>query len=215
MSNPIIQAKATGVLTSQDQSNINKTIGQANANQLAIAANESAIALRATEEDLTTLEGTVNARIITGWGIQLAPNVVQYTKSCPIASAMIIDTVAAGFGHANGVELVAGVDTDTVIQLISAVLVYDGDGTGYDDGGNVTINWSGGGAALTGLVSAADSFGAGGDKIVGFMPLATAGISLPVNTGLHLVSSAAFTAGSGAEGTAKVEITYNVITTGL
>lgn len=157
---------------------------------------------------------TIDDVVLQDGGISLSAGIVQFSKTVSISAAEIIAVTAGGLGHANGLVLVAGLGTEYVLDLVSAVLVYDGDGTAYTDGGNVTINYGGGGAAITGLVSAANSFGATGDKIYRFVPLSTAALSLPVNTSLNLVSSAAFTT-AGAAGTAIVRITYNVITTGL
>ena len=74
------------------------------------------------------------------------------------------------------------------------------------------MNISGGGAALTGLVSAANSLGAAADKIVQFVPLATAGIALTENTGLNLVAASAFTQPGTAAGTVKVFVRYRIHT---
>lgn len=158
----------------------------------------------------TTLDGV----LFKDGGIQLSDGITQYSKTVTMSAAEIIASTAGGFAHANGLELVAGAGTGYVLDLVSAVLVYDGDGTGYTAGGNVTINIGSGGAAITGLVSAANSFGATGDKVYRFMPLSTAALSLPVNTGINIVSSVAFTTG-GAAGTAIVRVIYNVIATGL
>jgi hypothetical protein len=141
-------------------------------------------------------------------GLKLADNTVQYTTVLSISAAQMIATTAGGFGHAAGMTLVPAPGAQYVTELVSAVIIYDSDGTGYTSGGNTTVNITGG-SAVTGLISAANSFGATTDKIALLVPLATAGLNLTANTGLSLVTSAAFTTG-GAAGTAKVYVTYKL-----
>lgn len=132
-----------------------------------------------------------------------------------IPAADIVATTAGKLGHASGQPLVAAAGAGTVIELVSAFLIYDYDTAAYTAGGNLTINWGSGGAALTGLVSAANSLGAAGDKIVLFVPLATAGIAMLTNVGLNLVSSAAFTQPGTAAGVVRVKVSYRIHLTDL
>ena len=81
----------------------------------------------------------------------------------------------------------------------------------YTGGGNVTVNINGG-AALTGVVSAANSLGAASSNIIQFVPLATAGIALTANKGLNLVAASAFTQPGTAAGTVKVFFAYRIHT---
>ena len=162
---------------------------------------------------------TVNGDNIPEGGISLGPGIVQYSKTISISSDQVVNTDAGGLSHTDGLVLVPPLGEDVVIDLMSAILIYEGSGVGYTAGGNVTVNIAGG-TALTGLVSVANSFGAVGNKIYRFLPLSdqtTAAQSLPVNTGINLHSAAPFTNTEDppATGTAVVRVIYNVITTGL
>jgi len=139
---------------------------------------------------------------------------LQYAE-VSISSADIVSTSAGKLSHAQGQILVAAPGAGKVMELVSATLIYDYAGAGYGGGGNLTINWEAGGAALTGLVSAANSLGAGSDKVVTFYPLAVTATPMVVNAGFNLVSSSVpWTLGS-ATGVARVKVVYRVHTTGL
>lgn len=111
-------------------------------------------------------------------------------------------------------DLVAAPAAGKAIEFISAVLIYDYATAAYTAGGNLTINLKAG-AALTGLVSAANSFGAAEDKIVQFVPLAAAAQPLALITAISLVTSVQFTNPGTAAGVARVKVAYRVITTAL
>jgi len=131
-----------------------------------------------------------------------------------ISAADITATDAGKLGHAAGVPLVAAPGANKVVDLISAVMIYDFDTAAYTAGGNITVN-SNGGAALTGTVTAANSLGASTDKLVRFVPLSTSGVALTANKGLNLVAASAFTQPGTAAGVVRVKVLYRVITTGL
>lgn len=132
-----------------------------------------------------------------------------------ISAADIVSTSAGKLGHANGYPLVAGLGADIALEFISALLIYDRATATYGAGGNLTINLEAGGAALTGLVSAANSIGAGTDKIALFRPLATAAELITANKGINLVSSAAFTNPGTAAGVVRMQAFYRAHTLGL
>ena len=136
-----------------------------------------------------------------------------YTTSVAIPSADITATTAGKLGHAEGVILVAAPATGYIYELVSATMFYDSGAAGYGAGGNITVNQSGGGIALTGLVAAANSLGAAVDKILQFNPLAATATAISVGKGLALVSSAAFT--GAATGTIRINISYKIHETGL
>lgn len=144
---------------------------------------------------------------------KLAESLVQYAE-VTISAADIVATTAGKLGHAAGYPLVADPGATKVVELISAVLIYDYDTAAYTGGGNVSININGG-AALTGVVSAANSLGAAADKIVQLAPLSTAGNALTANKGLNLVAAAAFTQPGTAAGVVRVKVAYRVHTHGL
>ena len=169
-----------------------------------------------TVNEYTSATGvTLDGVLLKDSTIALNSLVTEHVDVVTMTAAQITAAGVGGFAHANGLVLVEGVGTGYVLEFVSALLVYDGDGTGYTAGGDVTINIGGGGAALTGLVSAANSFGNAGDRIYMFKPLSTAAISLPVNTSINIVSSVAFTNVGVSGATAKVHIAYRVHATGL
>lgn len=128
-----------------------------------------------------------------------------------ITAANVTDTGAGHLGHAAGVPLVADPGTGKVVELISAIMSFTYSTAQYTGGGNVTVNINGG-AALTGVVSAANSLGAASSNIIQFVPLATAGIALTANKGLNLVAASAFTQPGTAAGTVKVFVAYRIHT---
>ena len=128
-----------------------------------------------------------------------------------ISAAAITGTTAGLLGHAAGVVLVADPGAGLVLELVAAVMSFTYSTAQYGGGGNITVNINGG-AALTGLVSAANSLGAASSNITMFVPLATAGIALTSNKGLNLVAASAFTQPGTAAGTVKVWTTYRLHT---
>jgi len=143
--------------------------------------------------------------------IQMGPSSGLDVTVTPISSAAITGTAAGQLGHALGVPLVPDPGPGKVIELVSCFLSYTFGVAAYTAGGNLTVNINGG-AAVTGVVSAANSIGAAADKAVQLIPLAAAGNNLTVNKGLNLVAAAAFTNPGTATGTAKVITTYRVYT---
>lgn len=131
-----------------------------------------------------------------------------------ISAADIVATGAGKFGHAQGYPVVLTPGPHNVIELESLILIYDFIVAAFTAGGNITVNWSAGGAAITGLVSAANSVGAASDKLVMLVPLSTAGIPLVEAAGLNLVTSAAFTQPGTAAGVIRYVVNYRVHATG-
>lgn len=133
------------------------------------------------------------------------------TATVSISSANITGTGAGKLGHAAGVVLVADPGVGKVVELVSAVMSYTYATAAYTAGDNLTININGG-AALTGVIAAASSLGAGASNITQFVPLSTAGNLLTANKGLNLVAAAAYTQPGTAAGTVKVFVTYRIHT---
>jgi hypothetical protein len=131
-----------------------------------------------------------------------------------ISSAAVTGTSAGQLGHANGYELVAAPGTHKAIEFISAVVINDFATAAYTDGGNVSVNHVGG-AAVSGVVSAANSIGAGADKIAIVFPAVPSNNQLLENTALNLVAASAFTQPGTAAGVVRVKVAYRVHTTGL
>lgn len=138
----------------------------------------------------------------------------EYVRRQTITAAQIIATTAGGFGHAAGLVLVADPGAGSIVDLITALVVNDRAVAAYTDGGNITVNRNGG-AAVTGLVSAANSLGNAADTRTLLRPLAAAGEVLADNKGLNLVTSAAFTNPGTAAGVLRVTTRYRVYETGL
>lgn len=132
-----------------------------------------------------------------------------------ITAANIIGTSAGQFGHANGVVLKTAPGANVGLQPIALGLYYDFATAAYTAGGNITLNYGSGGAALTGLVSAANSVGAAVDKGVMFFPLAAAGNPIVSNASLNLVTSAAFTNPGTAAGVINWELWYRTMAVGF
>jgi hypothetical protein len=154
------------------------------------------------------LDAEASAGEISPESIALASGVVERVATGTISPADIIGTSAGQFGHAEGVPMVA-TDADHRIELVSVVAVFDRITAAYTAGGNISVNASGG-AALTGLVSAANSLGAASDAMYVFYPLTTAAVAMPA--GLSLVSSAAFTNPGTAAGVVRWKCRYRLIT---
>jgi len=66
------------------------------------------------------------------------PTLIKYAEVA-IPAADIVSTSAGKLGHAQGQELVAAPGAAYVLELISAVLIYDYAGAGYGSGGNLTV----------------------------------------------------------------------------
>lgn len=157
-------------------------------------------------------EGTIVAGFDKSLGLFTGgnPSSKHFTTLTTISAAQIVSTAAGNFGHANGQTLVAAPGAGFGLEIESVLMSYTFATAAYTGGGNVTVNLGGGGAALTGLVSAANSIGAGASNVYQFVPLSTAAFAMTANTGLSLVAAAAFTQPGTAAGTIKVYTTYRV-----
>lgn len=125
-----------------------------------------------------------------------------------ISAADIVATGAGKLGHANGYPLVPAPAAGYAVFLAQAYISYKYATAAYGGGGNVTINWGAGGAAITGLVNAAGSFGASVDKPLVFVPLSTVAIPLVPAASLNLVAASAFTQPGTAAGVIYYKVTY-------
>jgi hypothetical protein len=146
----------------------------------------------------------------------LAGAVTKYDE-VTISAADIIAVGAGKFGHAQGYPLVAGPGAGKVLEFLEAVLIYDQGVKAYTGGGDTTVNWESGGAALSTKVANSEFCAHNGDTVNLVKALNPAtGISLPVNTGINLVTTVAFADGGvGAVGVVRVKVAYRVHTTGL
>lgn len=152
--------------------------------------------------------------------VTLAANGAVTIGSKKVLSSMLDDTVI----HVDKVAisktdiltattiktLVAAPAAGYYLDFISASLTFKYSTAQYTDGGNISIGWVGG-AALTGVASAADSFGKGSDTILQFVPLSTAANTLVKETALGLQTAGQFTDPGTAAGTAEVTIAYRIL----
>jgi hypothetical protein len=108
-----------------------------------------------------------------------------------VAAANIVGTDAGDIGHANGAELVPAPGAGYVLELVSAILIYDFDTAAYTGGGDDNVIQNGDGAvALTTPVAGADLLEAAGDKIVQLIPLSASDQALVENKPLTLKGTA-------------------------
>jgi hypothetical protein len=141
---------------------------------------------------------------------QIAIGVIQVATG-QITSANITGTSAGQLGHANGVVLVAAAPAGAINELISAVFAMDFATAAYTGGGNTTVNISGGGAALTGLATAAQLITKASDGIVELVPLAATTNLYTAANGLALVSASAPTQPGTAAGVINWAVAYRQI----
>lgn len=129
-----------------------------------------------------------------------------------ISSANITGTAAGQLGNANGVVLVPAAPAKAINELISAVIAMDFATAAYTAGGNTTINISGGGSALTGLVNTTTFIQAASDIIIELVPLAATNNSYGTGAnGLALVTSIAPTNPGTAAGVINWVVNYRQI----
>jgi hypothetical protein len=166
--------------------------------------------------DITNFKSYVNIGTLASpvWSQEFGAGVLL-KSSGTISAANLVGTGVGQFGHANGVVLQAAPGASLALQFIAVGMYYTFATAAYTAGGNITVNWGAGGAALTGLVSAANSVGAAASKAIQFFPLTTAGVAIVSNVSLNLVSSAAFTQPGTAAGTIAWELWYRVMSVGF
>lgn len=154
---------------------------------------------------------TIAAAAVTS--AKLDEKIVQYAEAT-ISSANITGTSAGQLGHAAGVEVVAAPGAGKVIEVISCAVIYDFATAAYTDGGNVGLKYTGS-DLVTGVVSAANSLAAAGDKVALLLPAVPTNNQMLTNTGLSLTAATAFTQPGTAAGVVRVKVAYRVHTTGL
>lgn len=140
-------------------------------------------------------------------------SVVEKTVLTTLTADQIVGTDAGDVGHASGAILVASPGSGYVLELISAILIYDYDTAAYTGGGDDTVIQLGT-VAQTAAVAGADLLEASGDKIVMLTPLAAVDLPMTVGTALNLQGTALTDPGT-AVGVLRCYVTYRIITTGL
>ena len=106
--------------------------------------------------------------------------------------------------------LVAAPATGYYLDFIGATLTIKYATAAYTGGGNLSIGWVGG-AAISGIVTAANSFGNANSKIWQLRPTTTAGVELVKETALGLQTAGQFTDPGTAAGTAECTIAYRIL----
>lgn len=172
----------------------------------------SKTSLNAITGDVTITSGGVSAiganKVLSS---MMAANVIQ-TASGQISKANIIGTSAGQLGHANGVVLVPATTAGKANVLLSAIVAMDFATAAYTGGGNTTINISGGGSALTGLVNTTTFIQAASDVIINLVPLAATNNSYGAGAnGLALVTTVAPTDPGTAAGVINWQVTYQTV----
>lgn len=179
----------------------------------------------------TALSAKGSAKILVGDGtdlksvavigdVTLAANGAVTIGAKKVLSSMLADAVL----HVDKVSLskadiltattiktlVAAPATGYYLEFVSATLTFKYSTAQYTGGGNISIGWVGG-AALTGVANAANSFGKGSDTILQFVPLSTAANTLVKETALGLQTAGQFTDPGTAAGTAECTIAYRIL----
>ena len=155
---------------------------------------------------------TIGANAVTTG--KIATGLVQQVTGS-ITSANITGTGAGQLGSTNGVVIVAAPGANLALELIDFGLYYTFATAAYTGGGNITLNWGAGGAAITGLISYANSVGAAANKGIYFVPLAAAATPIVGNQSINLVSAAAPTQPGTAAGTIAWECRYRILNQGF
>jgi hypothetical protein len=165
-----------------------------------------------------TVDGVLlkDNKVTATGGISLGTsNAELFTVLTTLTATEIVGTAAGDIGHASGATLVAGATSAYVLEFVSAVAIYDFNTAAYTGGANdLVIAIGSGGAAISGVCSTANLLGAAGDKIVYFVPLATAAVPMSVGTAISLRGTA-YTQPGTAAGVLRVYTTYRKILTGL
>lgn len=165
-----------------------------------------------------TVDGVLlkDSKVTASGGVSMGTsNTNMFTVLTTLTATEIVGTAAGDIGHASGATLVTNPSSDYVLEFVSAVAIYDFATAAYTDGANdLVIAIGSGGAAITGVCSTANLLGAAGDKIVYFVPLATAAVPMSVGTNISLRGTAYTNPGTAA-GVLRVYTTYRIITTGL
>jgi len=188
-----------------DGDSLNLKVNDVNVVQVLAAGPTVTGTLTADTVDVTTLS--------TGTGgVSPTSGVVEKTVTTTLTAAQIVGTAAGDIGHASGAILVASPGSDYVLELVSAVLIYDYLTGAYTGGGDDTTIQLGT-VDQTAAIAGADLLEASGDKIVMLTPIAATDLPMTVGTSLNLQGTA-LTAGTGA-GVLRCNVTYRIHTTGL
>ncbi len=154
---------------------------------------------------IVAVDALVDATLKPDGGIQLSENVVQYTAEVTLTEAEIVGTAAGDIGHASGALLVASSGSGFVLELVSAVLIYDYTTAAYTGGGDDTVIQLGT-VAQTAPIAGADLLEAAGDKITRLTSLSAVDLPMTVGTTLNLQGTALTQPGKAETTTIQVTV---------
>lgn len=165
-------------------------------------------------------DGTDLKSVAVSGDVTLAANGAVTIGAKKVLSTMLadavlhVDTVAiskADILTATTIKtLVAAPAEGYYLDFLGATLTIKHATAAYTGGGNLSIGWVGG-SALTGIVSAADSFGNAASKIWMFRPTTTAALELQAATAIGLQTAGQFTDPGTAAGTAECTVAYRIL----
>lgn len=165
--------------------------------------------------NLTAPSGSVGTSEIADAAItsaKLDPTTIQYAE-VELTATEIVGSAAGALGHTDGAVLVAAPGADSILEFVSAVLIYDFDTAAYTGGGDDLVVRQGT-TSVSAAIAAADLLGDTADDIAYVNALSAADIKLTANSTLNL-SSTAWTQPGTAAGVLRVKVAYRVHTAGL
>lgn len=130
-----------------------------------------------------------------------------------LTATEIVGTSAGDIGHASGATLVAAPGAGFVLELISALFVYDFATAAYTGGAGDAVIAYESGAAATSAITAANLLTAAGDKLLTLRPIATEVV--PVANKALSLRGTAYTNPGTAAGVLRCHVTYRIHTTAL
>jgi len=158
-----------------------------------------------------TVTGTVTAPIIS----QTA-TVSEITTLITLDSTKLAGSTAGRLGHVDGAILVAAPGAGSLLEFVSALLIYDFGTAAYTGGGDdvvIQIGGSGTQVALSGTITGANLLEAAADKVIQLGATATELVPV-VNKALSIAGTTLINGGT-ATGQLRVHLTYRIHILGL
>ena len=204
----------------------------------AVLANDVDIALKVALEDSTgadapgtyvtghdniaalALKANLNSPTITGTltaaTISQTATVIEKTVLVTLDSTKLAGSTAGRLGHIDGAILVAAPGADSLLEFVSALLIYDFGTAAYTGGADdvvIQIGGSGTQVALSGAITGANLLEAAGDKVLRLGSTATELVPV-VNKALSIAGTTLINGGT-ATGQLRVHLTYRIHILGL
>lgn len=140
---------------------------------------------------------------------------LEFGVSGVILPPDITGTNPGQLSHGAGYVIVPALGLHVAISLSAFAWFFDVAGAPYGGGGNVSVNYGGGGPALTGIATAANSFTSSIDKSGIFYPLSAAVNNLVESVSINLVSASPLTQPGTAQGVIRYSCVYRAFKTGF